>query len=372
MESETNLPQSFIDSARRMFKPRMDYRVLPTPVLILETAKQWATALEIIVRIIDFPELEQELALRGARTIAARANEPKCLDLLYNRMGRLEPLAFLLFRLFEAKHILAELLRRLVAPLRIGTVLAAVSAPDGGGCEYNKAFLKALNVDRLRDFGGRDDPRDLMRDGVVGVLEKVSEIRERFRKAFPKALAFIVTPELSYLPVCRRWDWPEFYHEKMARVCAGLGVYFHRDVDLLSGAAFGAYNDVFRERDALKRGGPGRKEKETPDTDLTDHTNEPKSNGDQGPARQRVRHQEFDDEECASTSATPESAVRVQEIIRIAKDNLGPRAEKYFQAFVANATKTEAAEAAGVSDSMGRRYLVKLSQVLGRRPHKKV
>ena len=368
MEAETNGLRIFIERVRRTFKPRMDYTALTTAALVLEAAKEWSAALEIVIRLIDRPEYSpdlQKLVLGTARFLTARAYEPKYLHALYRRNSRLEPLAFLLFHLFAAEHILAELSRRLSSPLRVATVLAAVSAPDGGGAAYYQPFLKALNIDTLPDYDDLEDPRDLRHEGVVGALEKVQGIKERFRKAFPKPLAFILTPELAYLPECGRWDWPEFHREEMARVWAGLGVYFHEEIERRSAGAWQACHDEYRKRDALKRGGPGRK---LPSANEAADINEAKSDGKltRGELR-RVLHQEFDDEEYVSPSAKPEPTAQLpwERIARVARKHLGAKAATYFEERAKGARQNEAAKAAGVTDRMARKYQTRVSELLG-------
>jgi hypothetical protein len=370
MENEINPLQHFIDSARRVFEPRMNYQVLPTPMLILEAAKEWTTALEIVVRMLDFPELEQELALRISRSITARAHEPKYLEVLYSRNRRLEPLRFLLFHLFAAEHILAELSRRLSAPLRVASVLAAVSAPDGRGRDYYDVFLKALNIDRLEDCGDREDPSDLRHDAIVGALEKARKVETRLRGRFPKPLAFVITPELADLPECRRWDWPEFYREEMARVWAALGVYFHEEIERLSAGAWQGYHDRVRKHEALKRGGPGRK---PPGTDKAAEVKGESDGKQTRGERRRVIHQEFDDKEYISASAKPETAAHFREIARVARKHLGAKAQTYFEERAKGARQNESAKAAGVSDRMARKYQTRMRALLGiAKPSKKV
>lgn len=373
MEAEINELRTFIGRARHIFRPKIDYTALTTPALILEAANEWSTALEVVIRLIDRPEYApdlHELVLRTARFLAARATEEKYLDVLYKRHGHLEPLAFLLFHLFAAEHILAELSRRLSSPLRVATVLAAVSAPDGGGSAYYEPFMKALNIDALTDYEDAD-PHDLRHEGVAGALEKVQRIKERFRKAFPKPLAFILTPELAYLPECRRWDWPEFHREEMARVWAGLGVYFHEEIERLSAGAWQACHDEYRKRDALKRGGPGRR---LPSANEAADINEAKSDGKQTRGeRRRVIHQEFDDEEYVSSSAKPEPAAHFDQIARVARKHLGAKALTYFEERAKGSRQNEAAKAAGVTDRMARKYQARVSELLGiAKPPKKV
>lgn len=371
MKTEMNSLRDLIEGARRVFKPRVDYREFSTPRLIIEAAKEWTTVLEIVLRIIDRPEFDQELALKTARFLAARANDPKHLALLHKRAGRWEPLASLLFHLLAAEQILGELSSRLSSPLRVGTMLAAVSAPDGRGAEYLQPFRKALKIEDLNDHYFPEDPGDLRQYGVVGALEKAEKIRKELRKVFPKPAAFIFTQELAFLPEGRRWNWPELYRDEMARVGGGLGVYFDNQVELLSGAAWQTYHDVFRKRDALKRGGPGRKPKKTKRNQAA---NEPiRDGGQESSIRRRVRHHEFIDEENAEASATPEQAAQVKELLRTAKAHLSDKGARYFGEFATGATQREAAAAAGITDRMARKYEANLRKLLGIvKPAKKV
>jgi hypothetical protein len=365
MENETNPLQNFIDSARRVFKPRINYQALPTPMLILEMAKEWTTALEIVVRTIDRPEVEQGLILRIARFRAARAHETRCLALLDAPGVRWETLAQLLFHMFAAEHILAQLSRRLLVPLRVGTVLAAVSAPDGIGREYYEAFLRVLNIDRLKDYGDREDPRDIRQNGIVGAMERVRKLEAQLRAVFPRPRAFIITPEMAYWPECRRWDWSEFRREEMARVQAGLCVYFHPEIERLSASAWGEYHDRARERDALKRGGPGRK---PPGTNEAADIDEAKSDGEQDLGRKWIVHYELDEEECATATDTTEqeahSNLFVGQIIHVAKTNLGDEAETYFEGLAQDLTQKEAAARAGISARTGREYQTSMNLLL--------
>jgi hypothetical protein len=366
MENKQNSSQSFIDDVRRIFRPRMNYQAISTPGLIFKVAKEWTTSLEIVVRIIDLPQMEQALALQMARSLTALAHEPERLAVLHARIKRYEPLAFLLFHLFDAEHILAELSRRLSAPLRVGSVLAAVSAPHGLGGEYYEAFLKVLNIDYLQDYSDRIDPRDIRHDGIVGAMERVRKLEVQLRALFPRPRAFVITPEITYLPECRRWDWTEFYREEMARVQAGLCVYFHPEIERLSSSAWGAYHDEFRERDALKRGGPGRKR--TGSNRLA--TNEPanssksESNNGQDLDRQPIVHSEFRDEKYGSATETTEqethSRLFTVRILHVAETKLGDKAKTYFEGLAQGLTQKEAAAAAGISDSMARRYQAKM------------
>jgi hypothetical protein len=222
---------------------------------------------------------------------------------------------------------------------RAGAVLTGLLRDD----RQLQHDLKIGLVARWRNSENEENEEDdLAATGVVGAVAREYQLR---RELGARLLEWIIERglKLSYplidnrsTRLSDRWDEHGLLMVLVDRIARMVLPLSPRAGELRVAAKW-AMLDELKQRDAQKRGGDAIEESLDEDEDVT----------------------------TAPASIDPEKLAASKEIIAIARQRLGDKAARYFEGIADDLWPEEAAEAAGVSTGMARRYQRLMEELLG-------
>jgi hypothetical protein len=342
-----------------------EWAAIPLPQLIVGAVVLHGRFLELGLLAVDDARKQPDEVLAGFRGIVA--DKARDLDTTLNEMiarsprdAELLPQAQLNRRV--NRMLSREITRRALdrAPASVAMVAAGSTAaqlsepPKHSRVEgFSMDLLeKGLEIDRLVDYAAPEE-RDLKNDAVVSAVKKFNQIWQRGWERAESLVAegWFDAPPQTAAPILdsRRWNRAALYNLAANWVVSGLAPIFLEDPCALPEAARQSYRDSLQKRDAKQRGGTGGRHARAA-----------------GTARPKSVTLPFDDlaERELSSGTADIKSDSADEIIEIARAELGPKAALYFEELARGATPKAAAARVGISTGMGRRNLRRMRRLL--------
>jgi hypothetical protein len=331
----TDIPDfaELLAQAWQEFEPPLAEPLAEPGILIGHTAVAWWAQLRLLIWVCDRGQDQaQVLAEVASIGVLAPARRLSRVYKLKTSVAVAELLASLMVRLTWGFGYVRQVA---AGDPRAAAVLTGLLVPSD-----DKELLRDLRVGQVTDYS--EDSEDLRRTGVVGAVERESEMRSEDSARLVQwinerglALSYPDIDGQSTRLGPKRWNEQALLAVLVDTLARMALPHSPKAGDVRRAAQWAVFHELER-RDAMKRG------KGAIEVPLGDDV----------------------------ASEAPFSDLDTAKVIALAEKHMGVRAARYFEGLAKGLSHPKAAAEAGISTSRGRHYMRQLKARLGLQPKK--